>query len=71
MKKLLKILRSKWFITILAVLLVLIFTLAMVKGAQSSEEKRITAYDYHYYNSFRDGMPDYGLRKRKNILPQF
>lgn len=71
MKKLLKLLRSKWFITILAVLLVLIFTLAMVKGAQSSEEKRITAYDYHYYNSFRDGMPDYGLHKRKNILPQF
>lgn len=71
MKKLLKILHSKWFIAILCVILALIFTLAAVKGMQATDEKRVTAYDYHSYNSFRDGMPDYGLRKRKNILPQF
>lgn len=69
MKKLLKVLRSKWFIAVLAVVLALLFTLAAVKGAE--DEKIVTAYDYRSYNSFRGGMPDYGLRNRKNILPQF
>ncbi|MBE6688323.1 MAG: hypothetical protein E7588_03475 [Ruminococcaceae bacterium] len=69
MKKLLNVLRSKWFIIILAVFLSIMFALAAVKGAER-EEKRIVAYDYHFYDSFREGMPDYGLRNRRNILPQ-
>ena len=30
---------------------------------------RIAAYDYRMCDSFRGGMPDYGLYKRRNILP--
>ena len=29
---------------------------------------RIAAYDYRICDSFRGGMPDYGLYKRKNLL---
>ena len=69
MKKLLNVLRSKWFIALLAVVLALLFALAALKGA-AQEEESVVCYDYRYYDSFRNGMPDYGLRNRKNILPQ-
>ena len=68
MKKLLNVFRSKWFIALLAVILALLFALAALKGA--AQEESVMCYDYRYYNSFRDGMPDYGLRNRRNILPQ-
>lgn len=68
MKKLLKVLRSKWFMAVVALLLTVMFALAAVKGKEY--EQRITAYDWHSYNSFREGLPDYGLRSRNNILAQ-
>lgn len=69
MKKLLKVLRSKWFIAVVAVLLTVIFALAAVKGTALGRE-RVVAYDWRSYNSFCQGLPDYGLRSRNNILPQ-
>lgn len=30
---------------------------------------RVAAYDYRMLDSYRGGMPDYGLYKRRNILP--
>lgn len=67
MKKLLNVLHKKWFI----VMLVAIFAcLAVYVLAEDSDgEVKEVTYDYRYYNSFRNGMPDYGLRKRRNILP--
>ena len=68
MKKLLKVLRSKWFMAVVALLLTVMFALAAVKGM--AHEQRVVAYDWRSYNSFREGLPDYGLRSRNNILPQ-
>ena len=67
MKKLLKVLRSKWFIAVLAGLLTLIFALYWVRR---SNEGEAVSYDFRYYDSYGEGMPDYGLHRRNNIMPQ-
>ena len=64
MKKLLnvRLLRRIIAIIVIAVALIGIFH-------YKKEPCRVAAYDYRVFDSFRGGMPDYGLYKRRNILP--
>ena len=66
MKKLLNVFRSRWFIAVLAVLLAVLFALSVVKGGS---EECYVQYDWRQYDSFRNGLPDYGIRNRKNLMP--
>ena len=64
MKKLLNVLLLRRIMVIIALAVILIGIFCYRKAPT-----RIAAYDYRVCDSFRGGMPDYGLYKRRNILP--
>ena len=64
MKKLLNVLSLRTIIAIIAVIVLLMGVFHYRKAPA-----RVAAYDYRICDSFRSGMPDYGLYKRRNILP--
>lgn len=71
MKKLLNVLSSKWFIVVLAVILAALFAIIALRQTRAFDDKKdYPTYDWQNCDSFINGLPDYGIKNRNNILLQ-